>query len=249
MDPLVSVQDLAKIYAMGPIRLSALKHVSFRIERGSFTAVMGPSGSGKSTLLNLLGCLDRPTRGRLAIDGVDVSRLNSNKLAALRQRTIGFIFQSFNLLPRLTALENVVAPTLYARLGRSVRRRRASTLLAQVGLTERAAHRPAELSGGEKQRVAIARALVNDPAIILADEPTGALDSRTGLEILALLQKLNREQGRTIILVTHDASVARHAGRVLYFLDGELVREEQVPSPLDAAAAVARLPALRGAAA
>ena len=238
MDPIVSLQELGKTYAMGPIRVAALKNVSFDIERGSFTAVMGPSGSGKSTLLNLVGCLDRPTSGRLLIDRADVGPLSPNKRAALRQRAIGFVFQSFNLLPRLSALDNVVYPALYARLGSRVRRERARTLLAQVGLAERAAHTPAELSGGEKQRVAIARAIVNDPDNIL--------DSRTGLEILALLQGLNRDQGRTIVLVTHDAEVARHAHRVLHFRDGALVGDERAASPLDAAAGLTGRAAMQG---
>ena len=247
MDAVIAVEGLAKTYAAGALSVTALRDVSFTIERGGFVAVMGPSGSGKSTLMNILGCLDRPTRGRVVIDGVDLAALGGDGLAALRRRAVGFVFQSFNLLPRLTALDNVAMPTVYARLGRGERRRRAAALLAEVGLADRARHRPAELSGGQKQRVAIARALVNAPAIVLADEPTGALDSRTGLEIIALLQRLNRE-GRTVILVTHDPEVARHAGRILRFRDGRLVADERVAAPADAAAQLAELPALQEAA-
>ena len=243
MDAVISVEGLEKTYRTGALSVTALRDVGFTVERGAFLAVMGPSGSGKSTLMNILGCLDRPTRGRVVIDGVDLAALGGDGLAALRRRAVGFVFQSFNLLPRLTALDNVAMPTVYARLGRGERRRRAAALLAEVGLADRARHRPTELSGGQKQRVAIARALVNDPAIVLADEPTGALDSRTGLEIIALLQRLNRA-GRTVILVTHDPEVARHAGRILRFRDGRLVGDERIAAPADAAAQLAALPAL-----
>jgi len=247
-DAIVAAEKLEKVYASGDLSVRALADVSFTIERGAFVAVMGPSGSGKSTLMNLLGCLDRPTSGRLAIEGADVASLGSDRLAELRRCAVGFVFQSFNLLPRLSALDNVALPTVYARVSRRERRARATELLDLVGLAERARHRPAELSGGQKQRVAIARALVNDPAMVLADEPTGALDSRTGLEIIALLQRLNRA-GRTVVLVTHDPEVARHAGRILRFHDGRLVADEQVASPLDAAAQLGTAPDLKGIAA
>ena len=240
--PIVVAERLGKTYAAGPLAVRALVDVSFAVPDGGFVAVMGPSGSGKSTLMNLVGLLDRPTGGRLLVDGADVAALSPDRLAELRRRTIGFVFQSFNLLPRLSARDNVAMPTVYAGSPRAARRARAEELLAAVGLAGRAHHRPTELSGGQKQRVAIARALVNDPRLILADEPTGALDSRTGLEILALLQRLNRRDGRTIVLVTHDRDVARHAGRVLSFRDGRLVADETNPAPADAAAALAALP-------
>ncbi|MEJ1160799.1 ABC transporter ATP-binding protein [Prosthecomicrobium sp. N25] len=237
-DAIVTADGLTKVYATGDVEVPALAGASFRIARGSFVAVMGPSGSGKSTLMNLIGCLDRPTRGRLLIDGVDVAALPSDALAAIRRKTIGFVFQSFNLLPRLTALENVGMPLSYGGVSTRARRGRSAELLAAVGLADRGRHYPPQLSGGQKQRVAIARALVNDPSLILADEPTGALDSRTGREILALMQRLNRD-GRTIVVVTHDEEVARHAGRILRFRDGRLVADETVAAPLDARAETA----------
>jgi putative ABC transport system ATP-binding protein len=240
--PIIVAEGLEKTYAAGEIPVRALAGVGFAIPAGAFVAVMGPSGSGKSTLMNILGCLDRPSAGRLMIDGADVARLDPDALAALRRRTIGFVFQSFNLLPRLSARDNVALPTVYAGLVARERRRRAEALLAAVGLEGRAHHRPTELSGGQKQRVAIARALVNDPRIVLADEPTGALDSRTGLEIMALLQRLNRDEGRTVVLVTHDREVARHAGRVLSFRDGRLVGDTANAAPADAAGELSRLP-------
>jgi putative ABC transport system ATP-binding protein len=232
---LIRTIDLTKDYRIGGTVVRALQGVGLSVRRGEFVAVMGPSGSGKSTLMNLLGCLDRPTAGRYVLDGEDVSRLDADARAAVRNRKIGFVFQTFNLLARSTAIENVELPLIYGGVVRAERRRRAAAALASVGLGHRRDHRPRQLSGGEQQRVAIARALVNDPLLLLADEPTGALDSRTGLVILAIFQALNRA-GRTIVLVTHDPAVARHARRIVAMHDGRVVRDEPVPVPLDAAA-------------
>jgi len=223
--PLVAVSDLTKTYVVGQTVVPALRGVSLAIDRGEFVAVMGSSGSGKSTLMNLLGCLDAPSSGTYHLAGQDVLRLSSNKLAAVRNTSIGFVFQQFNLLARATALENVELPMVYAGLGRRERRRRARNALAQVGLSEREHHRPSQLSGGQQQRVAIARALVNRPLLLLADEPTGALDSATSDEIMAALVRLN-EGGLTVIVVTHDAEVARYARRVIHFKDGRVVSDD-----------------------
>jgi putative ABC transport system ATP-binding protein len=219
--PLIRTRGLEKAYRVGDNTVTALSDVSVDIDAGEFVAVMGPSGSGKSTFLNLLGCLDRPSAGEYLLEGERVSGLDGDRLAAVRNRRIGFVFQSFHLLARTSALENVALPLLYAGVGARERRARAQEMLEQVGLAERAQHEPMQLSGGQQQRVAIARALVTKPALILADEPTGALDSRTSLEILELLQSLNG-QGLTVVLVTHEADVARHARRVLHFLDGRV---------------------------
>ena len=224
-DPLIRTQDLAKVYRIGENEVNALAGVSVDIAQGEFTAVMGPSGSGKSTFMHLLGCLDKPSAGDYLLAGRRVSGLDGDALAALRNRSIGFVFQTFNLLARTSAAENVALPLLYAGTPARERRVRALEMLERVGLADRAGHLPAQLSGGQQQRVAIARALVMQPTLILADEPTGALDSRTGQEILALLQALNR-QGMTVVLVTHEAEVARHARRVLHFLDGRVVGDE-----------------------
>jgi putative ABC transport system ATP-binding protein len=237
----IVTEGLAKDYRLGPHVVHALRGVSVAVARGEFVAVMGPSGSGKSTFMNLLGCLDTPTGGRYLIEGQDVAGLNRDTLARIRSRKIGFVFQTFNLLPRVSALENVELPLVYAGVGARDRRERARKRLAEVGLATREHHHPAQLSGGQQQRVAIARALVNDPAVILADEPTGALDTRTSLEIMALMQRLNRD-GMTIVVVTHERDVAAHAGRALTFRDGRLIRDEQVAEPRDAAAALAELP-------
>ena len=237
----IATERLVKDYHLGPHTVHALRGVSVSVERGEFLAVMGPSGSGKSTFMNLLGCLDTPSEGRYLIDGEDVAGLDRDGLARIRSRKIGFVFQTFNLLPRTSALENVELPLLYRDVPARERRTRAQARLSQVGLAERAHHHPNQLSGGQQQRVAIARALVNDPTVILADEPTGALDTRTSLEIMALLQSLNRG-GMTIVLVTHEADVAACAGRILTFRDGRVVRDERAPSPKDAAAALAELP-------
>jgi putative ABC transport system ATP-binding protein len=234
MTPVVRTENLSKSYRTGSDTVRALEGVTFCIEAGESVAVMGPSGSGKSTLMNLLGLLDRPSRGRYWIEGEDVSAFKPDKQAATRNRKVGFVFQASNLLARSTALENVELPMVYAGVGTSERRRRAGEALEAVGLGHRQSHWPHQLSGGEQQRVAIARAMVNDPLIILADEPTGALDSRTGLTILALFQTLNHA-GRTLILVTHDALVARHAGRIINLRDGLLISDEPVAERLDAA--------------
>ncbi|HEU4646364.1 MAG TPA: ABC transporter ATP-binding protein [Burkholderiales bacterium] len=233
LEALIHTRDLAKHYRVGDNVIRALDGVSVDIARGENLAVMGPSGSGKSTFMNVVGCLDRPSSGEYVLAGQDVSALDSDALAAARNRHIGFVFQSFNLLARTSALENVELPLVYAGAGAAERRRRALEMLARVGLAERAHHLPQQLSGGQQQRVAIARALVTRPALILADEPTGALDSRTSLEIMALFQELNA-QGMTVVVVTHEPEVARFARRVLRFLDGRVVADERNASPDDA---------------
>jgi putative ABC transport system ATP-binding protein len=239
---IIATESLAKDYVLGPHVVHALRGVTVSIEPGEFVAVMGPSGSGKSTFMNLLGCLDRPTSGRYFLAGRDVAGLDRDELARMRNARIGFVFQQFNLLPRTSALENVELPLLYSTLPVRERRRRARERLAAVGLADREHHHPSQLSGGQQQRVAIARSLVNEPAVILADEPTGNLDTRTSIEILALLQRLNR-QGLTIVLVTHESDIATYASRVLVFRDGRLMSDERRPAPEDAAAALAALPA------
>jgi len=225
--PVIDVRDMSKTYRMGEVEVHALKGVTLQIWPGEQTAIMGPSGSGKSTLMNMLGCLDRPTSGQYFLRGVDVSRLNDNQLADVRNKEIGFVFQSFNLLPRISAVENVELPLIYA--GQMTgRRKRALAALEAVGLAHRVDHKPNELSGGERQRVAIARALVNDPSIILADEPTGNLDSKAGAEIMAIFQRLNTERGITVVFVTHDPEIARCTSRILRLRDGQLVGDERV---------------------
>ena len=220
--PVICTERLGKVYSAGTeAEVVALRGVDLRIDRGEFVAIMGPSGSGKSTLMNLIGCLDTPSSGSYFCDGVDVSKLDAAELAALRRDKIGFVFQGFHLLPRMDATDNVAMPLGYARIPPAERRARAQAALASVGLAERAGHRPNELSGGQQQRVAIARALVNSPPILLADEPTGALDSKTGEEILALFKRL-RDDGHTVILITHDAHVAAHADRTYEMHDGAL---------------------------
>lgn len=223
--PVIETRGLGKVYSPGSeAEVIALKDVDLKIHRGDFVAIMGPSGSGKSTLMNLIGCLDTPSGGSYHCDGIDVATLDAEELAILRRDKIGFVFQGFNLLPRMSALDNVSMPLGYARVPPAERKRRAQEALASVGLGERSSHRPSELSGGQQQRVAIARALINKPPILLADEPTGALDSKTGEEILALFKRL-RDDDHTVILITHDAEVAAHAGRILVMRDGELHEE------------------------
>ena len=239
--PIIVTEGLTKDYHLGPHTVHARRGVSVTIERGEFAAVMGPSGSGKSTFMNLLGGLDTPTAGRYVLDGEDVAGLGSDRLARVRNAKIGFVFQQFNLLPRTSALENVALPLLYAGLGARERRARARARLADVGLADREDHHPSQLSGGQQQRVAIARALVNDPSVMLADEPTGNLDTRTSVELLALLQGLNRG-GLTIVLVTHEPYIAAYAGRVLTFRDGRLRGDERVAAPRNAQAALEALP-------
>jgi len=231
--PVIKVDTVSKVYRGEGFEVHALREVSFTVERGDFVAVMGPSGSGKSTLLNILGCLDRPTAGTYSIEGEVVSKLNEKALARTRNRRIGFVFQSFNLLPRLTAFQNVELPLIYKGLGRSARAEVVHQYLAAVGLGDRMESRPNQLSGGQVQRVAIARALVNEPSIILADEPTGNLDTRSGEEVMKIFQDFN-DESKTIILVTHEDSIARHAHRILKFRDGELIDDELVRERLRA---------------
>jgi putative ABC transport system ATP-binding protein len=234
MKPLIEVRGLSKSYVMGSNTVAALRSVSLTIGEGEFVAIMGASGSGKSTFMNLLGCLDTPTAGEYRLAGEKVSDMSGDALATIRNRRIGFVFQQFNLLPRTSALENVQLPLLYASTPAAQRRQRAMARLSQVGLATRHDHHPSQLSGGQQQRVAIARALVNDPALILADEPTGALDSRTSLEIMVLLQQLNAA-GMTIVMVTHESDIAAFASRIITFRDGEIISD--TPHTPDNAAA------------
>lgn len=230
---IISMKNLGKTYKNGQIEVEALKNADISIAKEEFVAIMGPSGSGKSTLMNIIGCLDRATAGEYWLDGVNISSLNEVELAKIRNLKIGFVFQSFNLLPRISALQNVELPMIYAGVSSKERRKKATSALQRVGLEKRMHHKPNEMSGGQKQRVAIARALVNSPSIILADEPTGNLDSTSGEEIMTVFQDLNRE-GVTIILVTHEPDIAEHTKRVLRFRDGCLVSDEIVGNPVDA---------------
>ena len=225
---LISLQNVTKTYYVGEVTVPALRGISLDVAAGDFVTVAGPSGSGKSTCMHILGCLDRPTSGQYVLEGRDVSHLSADELAAVRNRKIGFVFQGFNLLPRTSALENVELPLLYdgQKLGTSARRRRALDALAAVGLADRAEHHPNQLSGGQQQRVAIARALVNAPSILLADEPTGNLDSRTSVEIMGIFQRLNAEQAITIVLITHEPSIAEYGSRLIAFRDGTIVGDE-----------------------
>jgi len=224
---MIEVKDIVKRYITGDINLTALKSVSLKIEKGEFTAIMGPSGSGKSTFMNILGCLDRMDDGTYLLNGQDVSNLLDNQLSLIRNKEIGFVFQAFNLLPRITVLENVELPMLYAGVAPKERRKRALLALEKVGLSDRVKHKPNEISGGQKQRVAIARAMVNNPAVIMADEPTGNLDTKSSTEIMKIFQNLNAE-GATILMVTHEEDVAKCAKRIVRFLDGSIVNDYQV---------------------
>jgi putative ABC transport system ATP-binding protein len=231
---IIEVEHLSRTFQIGEMTVPALRDVSLEIERGGFVAIMGPSGSGKSTMMNILGCLDKPTAGTYRLDGIGVEQMDRDQLAEIRNRKIGFVFQQFNLLARTSAIENVELPLLYTNEAVADPRGRAMRALASVGLSDRADHHPNQLSGGQQQRVAIARALVNNPQIILADEPTGALDSRTSIEIMAIFQHLNRRQGITTIIVTHEPDIAAYANRNIYFRDGRIVRDEKIASPLQA---------------
>jgi putative ABC transport system ATP-binding protein len=244
--PLIETEVLSKDYWLGDHVVHALLDVSVRIEAGEMVAVMGPSGSGKSTFMTILGCLDTPTSGRYLLEGQDVSVLDDDQLSEIRNERIGFVFQQFNLLPRMSALANVELPLIYSQVRASERRERARAKLQAVGLGDRADHRPAQLSGGQQQRVAIARALVNEPVILLADEPTGNLDTRTSVEIMAVLQDLHRA-GLTVILVTHELDIARYAERTLMFRDGGLVGDEPVRDALNARSVLERLARSRAA--
>jgi putative ABC transport system ATP-binding protein len=240
MPSLIALEDVRKVYLMGDVQVHALRGVSLTIEPGEFIAVMGASGSGKSTLMNIVGCLDRPTAGRYLLDGREVSRMNRDQLAEIRNRTLGFVFQSFNLLARTSAVENVELPLLYQGVGTRERVRRSVQALERVGLGDRLDHHPSQLSGGQQQRVAIARAIVAQPKVILADEPTGNLDSRTSVEVMALFQALGRD-GITVVLVTHEPDIADYAARVVVMRDGHILSDKR-QSPRDAAQVAASMP-------
>jgi putative ABC transport system ATP-binding protein len=242
MSSVIEIRDLVKDYKRGEAPVHVLKGISFDIERGDFVSIMGPSGSGKSTLMNILGCLDKPTSGVYSLDGISVGNLTRDELAEIRNGKIGFIFQQFNLLARTSAAENVELPLMYTDTPDRERHERARRALHSVGLAGREEHQPSQLSGGQQQRVAIARALVNEPSIVLADEPTGALDSRTSVEIMAILQRQNRERGITVIVVTHDADIASYSSRNIYFKDGRLQFDRRPDEPRDAEKDLEQLP-------
>jgi putative ABC transport system ATP-binding protein len=241
---IINIEDITKTYKLGNIEVKALRGVTLKILAGEFIAIMGPSGSGKSTLMNILGCLDIPTSGKYLLENIDVSRLNDNQLAEIRNNKVGFVFQTFNLLSRSNSSQNVELPLIYSkRIASRARRGKIYESLDSVGLIGWERHKPSELSGGQRQRVAIARALVNDPSIIFADEPTGNLDSVTGEEIIEIFQKLNG-QGKTILLVTHELSIARHANKIIYLRDGLIFDEEKIENPTDATEVLKKMPKL-----
>ena len=242
--PVIELENIHKTYTMGDVQVHALRGVSLTIREGEFVAIMGASGSGKSTTMNILGCLDRPTKGSYILDGLDVSQMSKDERADIRSRKIGFVFQGFNLLSRTSAVENVELPMLYAGVSGAQRHQRAMASLAAVGLAGREQNHPNQLSGGQQQRVAVARALVNDPALILADEPTGNLDSRTSVEVMEIFQRLNRERGITLILVTHESDIAQYAHRVVVFKDGKIKKDYPVENQRDAAEELKNLPAI-----
>ncbi len=239
-DVTIKIEGLTKVYRIGDVEVHALRGIDLEVKRGELVSIMGPSGSGKSTMMNIIGCLDTPTSGECYIDGIKMSKLNDNQLAEIRNKKIGFVFQSFNLLPRIPAIDQVELPLIYG--SGEHRRERAKNALESVGLSDRMHHRPTELSGGQQQRVAIARALVTSPSIILADEPTGNLDTRSSEEIMAIFQKLNHDQGITIVFVTHEADIASHTQRVIRMRDGKMLSDETVATPRLAAEVLAALP-------
>ncbi len=242
--PVIQLNHIHKTYTMGDVEVHALRGISLTIRKGEFVAIMGASGSGKSTTMNIIGCLDRPTRGTYALDGQDVSEMSKDERADIRCERIGFVFQGFNLLSRTSAIENVELPMLYAGVATAQRDQRALEALASVGLAGREQNHPNQLSGGQQQRVAVARALVNNPALILADEPTGNLDSRTSVEVMEIFQRLNRERGITLVLVTHEPDIAQYAQRVVVFKDGRIQKDYQIDEPRDAAEELRNLPAV-----
>lgn len=244
-DVVIRVDHVSKVYRTEDIQVHALRSLSLEICRGEFVAIMGPSGSGKSTLMNIIGCLDRPTKGRYFLEGVDVSTLGKAGLADIRNKRVGFVFQSYNLVPRTSAMENVELPLLYAGVGGAERRRRAMHALADVGMLDRAQNMPNQLSGGQQQRVALARALVNNPSIVLADEPTGALDTRTSVEVMAIFQRLSEELNLTVILVTHEPDIAHYAERIIEVRDGRISTDHRVADRRNAAEVLATLPVVR----
>lgn len=241
---MIYIENIVKVYRIGQINVKALRGANLKIAKGEFVSIMGPSGSGKSTLMNIIGCLDTPTSGTYLLEGVDVSKLKDNSLAEIRNKKIGFVFQTFNLLSRSDAVHNIELPLIYSSKNTSLPRKdRIAASIGSVGLAGWERHKPSELSGGQRQRVAIARALVNDPSIILADEPTGNLDSVTGEEIMAIFQKLNK-LGKTILLVTHEHDIAMHTSRIIYLRDGIIPREEKIEAPIDAASMLLKMPKL-----
>jgi putative ABC transport system ATP-binding protein len=240
---IIKIENIAKTYKIGDIKIKALRGLDLQINEGEFVAVMGPSGSGKSTLMNMIGCLDVPDSGKYFIENIDVSKLNDNQLAEIRNKKVGFVFQTFNLLSRLSTFQNVELPTIYTRVKIKNKNKRINEYIESVGLKGKEKNKPSELSGGERQRVAIARALINNPTIILADEPTGNLDSRTGEEIMAIFQKLNKE-GKTIILVTHELEIAMHTQRIIYLRDGLIIKEEKIENPSSAEDILLKMPNL-----